>query len=64
MIILGPADAELLTPAEVRRALRVSPDTIRRWARNGKLPCVRIGPGGHRRYRRSAVEALLRERAA
>ena len=37
----------------------VSLNTLRRWSDSGKLTCYR-SPGGHRRYRRGDVEALLR----
>jgi excisionase family DNA binding protein len=48
----------LLTPAEVAKLFRVDPKTVTRWAQSGKLQCVRT-LGGHRRYLRSEVEALL-----
>lgn len=38
--------------------LSVDPKTVTRWAKEGKLPYIRL-PGGHRRYRTSAVEAIL-----
>ncbi|RKS76395.1 excisionase family DNA binding protein [Actinomadura pelletieri DSM 43383] len=49
---------ELLTPAEVATMFRVDPKTVTRWAREGKLNSVRT-LGGHRRYRRAEVTALL-----
>ena len=49
---LGDAAAEL----------GVSLNTLRRWSDAGKLTCYR-SPGGHRRYRRADVEALLRAEA-
>jgi len=36
----------------------VDPDTLRRWADNGKVE-VFTTPGGHRRFLRSAIDALL-----
>lgn len=51
-------DDELLTPAEVADAFRVVPKTVTRWAKTGKLSSIRT-LGGHRRYRRAEVEALL-----
>lgn len=51
--------AELLKPAEVALAFRVDPKTVVRWANAGRLPSVRT-PGGHRRFFRADVEALLR----
>lgn len=52
-----PDDAELLTPGAVAAVLFVDPKTVTRWARAGKIDSIRT-PGGHRRYRRSDVEAL------
>ena len=43
-------DDALLTPAEVARMFRVSPKTVTRWARAGKLTAMRT-LGGHRRFR-------------
>lgn len=48
----------LLTPAEVANIFRVDPKTVTRWARGGKLNSIRT-LGGHRRYVKSEVEALL-----
>lgn len=50
--------SELLRPYEVAAIFRVSPATVRLWARLGKLPEVRT-PGGQRRFRRADVDALL-----
>ena len=55
-----PTDAEvLLTPAEVASLFRVDPKTVTRWAKAGKLTAIRT-LGGHRRYRSSEVNALLK----
>ncbi|HET6477436.1 MAG TPA: GAF domain-containing protein [Thermoleophilia bacterium] len=43
---------------EAAAELGVSLNTLRRWSDAGKLTCYR-SPGGHRRYRRAHVEALL-----
>lgn len=48
----------LLTPGEVAAAFRVDRKTVTRWAKAGRLPCVRT-PGGHRRYPAGPVHALL-----
>lgn len=53
-----PEFAELLTPAEVTRAFNVHPKTVTRWAQAGKLTTIRT-LGGHRRYSRDEVVALL-----
>ena len=44
--------------AEAASALGVSHNTIRAWSDDGRLRCYR-SPGGHRRYRRSDIDALL-----
>jgi excisionase family DNA binding protein len=49
---------ELLTPSEVAALFRVDPKTVTRWAKAGKLSCVKT-LGGHRRYLASEVNALL-----
>lgn len=51
-------DETLLTPGEVAAKFRVDPKTVTRWANAGKLTALRT-LGGHRRYRRAEVEALL-----
>ena len=53
-----PEQEVLLTPAEVAKLFRVDPKTVTRWATAGKLTAIRT-LGGHRRYRRSEVQALL-----
>ncbi|MEY3684519.1 MAG: hypothetical protein RLZZ394_350 [Actinomycetota bacterium] len=58
--MLRPRDHEvLLTPAEVAALFRVDPKTVTRWAKAGKLTAIRT-LGGHRRYRQSEVQALLK----
>lgn len=64
MILPQPDDTPLMTPAEAARALRVTPDTIRHWADAGQIFCLRIGPNGHRQYRRDDVEAMMTARQA
>lgn len=39
---------------------RVSPKTVGRWSREGRLDCLRT-PGGHRRFRRGDVLAIIGE---
>ena len=52
--------AELLTPAEAARKLGVTPNTVTRWSRAGKIAAIQT-MGGHRRFRRSEIERLLRD---
>lgn len=59
----GPVTAplegsNLLTPSEVGERFRVDPRTVARWAKQGKLTTIRT-LGGHRRYSRAEIEALL-----
>jgi excisionase family DNA binding protein len=48
---------DLLTTSEVSCLLGVSPNTVTRWAREGRLPC-RLTLGGHHRYEREAIEKI------
>lgn len=50
---------DLLTVREVAEVLRVSPLTIKRWGKRGKLPAIRINSRGDRRYRKESVLWLL-----
>lgn len=50
---------DLLTIREVSELLRVSPLTIKRWGKRGKLPAIRINSRGDRRYKKEAVLWLL-----
>jgi len=50
---------DLLTISEVANILRVSPLTIKRWGKKGKLPAIRINSRGDRRYRKQVVQKLL-----
>jgi len=50
---------DLLTVREVAQLLRVSPLTIKRWGKRGKLTPIRINSRGDRRYRKEAILFLL-----
>jgi excisionase family DNA binding protein len=51
-------DAEsFLHPSHVADLLHVSPKTIARWAKDGRLPYQRT-LGGHRRYPEQAIRQL------
>src|SRR5215210_7297495 len=52
------APNELLTPAEVAALLYVDPKTVSRWAVAGKIHSIRT-PGGHRRFLRSEILAMI-----
>jgi excisionase family DNA binding protein len=47
-----------LTLGEASRMLGVDPDTLRRWADNGKVEVLKT-PGGHRRFLRASIEGML-----
>jgi len=47
-----------LTLGEASRMLGVDPDTLRRWADNGKVDVLKT-PGGHRRFLRESIEGML-----
>ena len=52
------AAPDVLTPKQVAGIFNVSEVTVRAWAREGKLAYFRT-PGGHRRFYRADVEALI-----
>lgn len=51
------AGSEYLKTAEVADILHVSPKTVTRWAKDGKLPHSRT-LGGHRRFPADAIRKL------
>jgi excisionase family DNA binding protein len=53
----GESEEEFLRPAEAAKLLHVSPQTISRWAKEGKIGYV-VTLGGHRRFRSSEIHAL------
>lgn len=52
-------DGRFIRTAEAARILRVSPKTISRWAKEGKLPHV-VTLGGHRRFPHDAIVEIAR----
>jgi len=53
---------ELLTAAEVARALRVKPSTVYEAAAHGRIPCIRLWQGKRRalvRFRRQDIETWM-----
>ncbi len=54
--------AKYLKTAEVADILHVSPKTVTRWAKDGKLPHSRT-LGGHRRFPGEAIKKLAEELA-
>jgi len=53
--------SEWLALGEASRLLGVDGDTLRRWADQGRLESFTT-PGGHRRFRRTAIERLVTSR--
>lgn len=53
------SEGEYLAIGEAAALIGVSTDTLRRWERSGRITAVRT-PTGHRRFKRSDIEALLR----
>ena len=58
-----PEADELLTPAEVAALFRVDPKTVTRWAKAGRVDCIRT-LGGHRRYPATQFAHLLDQQSA
>ena len=54
---------ELLTPAAVARLAAITPQAVRLWADQGRLPYVKTS-GGWRLFRRADVEHHIAERQA
>jgi excisionase family DNA binding protein len=54
----GRLPPERLALGEASRLLGVDPDTLRRWADEGRVPAFTT-PGGHRRFERRALERLM-----
>lgn len=48
---------EFLTRSEVSKLLGVSPNTVTRWAREGRMPS-QVTLGGHHRFYRELVDQL------
>jgi excisionase family DNA binding protein len=53
-----PDPPSYLHPAEVADILQVSPKTVSRWAKEGRLPFMKT-LGGHRRYPAAEIRKLI-----
>jgi excisionase family DNA binding protein len=53
-----PKRERYLRTSEVAMQLQVSPKTVARWAKEGRLPYLAT-LGGHRRFPASAIERLV-----
>jgi excisionase family DNA binding protein len=54
----GRSDPEWLTLGQAARFLGVAQSTIRKWSDQGRVPAF-YTPGGHRRFRRTDLDAFL-----
>ena len=57
---MSAEDRDYLTPTEAASILRVSPQTVSRWAKEGRIGC-QVTLGGHRRFLREEVKALAEQ---
>ena len=55
---MAPDTPELLNTNEVAALCEVEPDTVRIWARIGRIPVITL-PGGRKRFRREDIERML-----
>ena len=53
----GNGNEEYLRAGEAAEILHVSPKTMSRWAKEGRVPHI-VTLGGHRRFSRRAIEDL------
>ena len=56
-------ERKMLTLEEAAQYLRVSKTSLRRWTKDGRLPCHRIGVRGERRFDQAALDAFLLRRS-
>ena len=56
----GADASSYLRAAEVADILHVSPKTVSRWAKEGKLPFMKT-LGGHRRYPEAEIRELVNQ---
>lgn len=50
--------SQFYTPSEAAELFAVSTKTVARWAEEGKIRVV-VTPGGHRRYPKADLDAIL-----
>ena len=54
---------ELLTLQEACELLKVHPNTLRQWDKNGTLPAIRIGAKRVRRYKKEDIIKFLQSKS-
>ncbi len=54
------SESQFLTRSQVSKLLGVSPNTVTRWAREGRLACL-VTLGGHHRFDREVIEQLRKQ---
>ena len=54
------SDDVYISTGEAARILRVSPKTVARWAKDGRLPHL-VTLGGHRRFPRGPIDEIARK---
>src|SRR4051812_18998087 len=55
----GVRSNELVDAFETARHVGVSVYTVRRWAREGRIPALQVVPGGRLRFNRSVIDDLV-----
>lgn len=58
---VGRMTEDYLRPAEAGAVARVSRETVFRWIREGRLPCIRTGVRATTLIRRSDLDAFLEQ---
>jgi len=58
----GPKKDEIITLAEASEILGLHPNTLRKWDNKGYLRAIRIGTRKDRRYRKSDVLKVLKQK--
>lgn len=53
---------ELLTLSEACELLKVHPNTLRQWDKQGILPAIRLGAKRVRRYRKEDIVKMLNQK--
>ena len=56
----NPSGSEYLRASEAAQLLHVSPKTVSRWAKEGKIPHF-VTLGGHRRFPKDAIVSIAHD---